>query len=150
MRGEGGAGAEWHHLASKGGRAAHVRPAPAPTYDPDQRADTASTTPRLVALGVRGPADFAEMIATVAPDRFPNVGTSTCGISGTENCGKFDHDGAGFLVSPADFAGDRAKALEGFPINGPSCGAACTPPLSGPIGSCNEILGKAICDGPAC
>ena len=96
------------------------------------------------------PADFAEMVATVAVGRFPNVGTSTCGISGTDNCGMFDHDGAGFLVAPADFAGDVAKAQEALPLNGPSCGAACTPPLGGAIGSGTEVLGKAICVGPAC
>ncbi len=91
------------------------------------------------------PGDFAQAVASLG---FSPVANFTCGSSGTELCGLFDHDGLGSILSPADFAADVAK--QGFQLNGPSCGAACTPPLSGPIGSGNEILGKAICDGPAC
>ena len=72
----------------------------------------------------------------------------TCGAGNDLRRGLFDHDGTGLFVSPADFAADVGK--QGFQQNGPSCGAACTPPLSGTLGSGFEILGKAICDGPAC
>ncbi len=94
------------------------------------------------------PGDFAEMVATVSAGRTPNVATSTCGSSGTELCGIFDHDGTGLLVSPADFAAD--VDMQGFQLNGPSCGAACVPPLSGAIGSGAEVVGKAVCSGPRC
>ncbi len=94
------------------------------------------------------PADFAEAVASQG---FSPVANFTCGVSGNLLCGLFDHDGIGFLVSPADFAADVLKADPSTsPLNGPSCGAACTPPLGGAIGSGAEVFGKAICDGPAC
>ncbi len=88
--------------------------------------------------------------ANFGPDRVPICQTFTCGSAGDLLCLLFDHDGSCFILSPADFAFDVAKQHEDPPLNGPSCGAACTPPLSGPIGLGFEILGKAICDGPAC
>ena len=95
------------------------------------------------------PGDFAQAVASMG---FNFVQNSTCGSSGTQLCGLFDHDGVGSVLSPADFAADVAKAAEDPPLNGPSCGAACDPTggFSGAIGSGFEVLGKAICDGPAC
>ena len=98
-----------------------------------------------------GPLDFAQAVAFRGGDpAFPSVAFSICGSAGDLPCGLFDHDGLGILPGPLDFALDVAKQNEPFPLNGPNCGAACTPPLSGPIGSGSEILGKAICVGPAC
>ncbi len=91
------------------------------------------------------PADFAQAVASQG---FSPVEGFSCGSNSDLLCGLFDHDGTGLLISPADFALDVGK--QGFQLNGPSCGAACTPPLSGAIGSGFEVLGKAICDGPAC
>ncbi len=91
------------------------------------------------------PGDFAQAVASQG---FSPVANFTCGSNSDLLCGLFDHDGSGFLVSPADFALDVGK--QGFQLNGPGCGATCTPPFSGAIGSGFEILGKAICDGPAC
>ncbi len=94
------------------------------------------------------PADFAQAVASqgVSP-----VGGFTCGSAGNLLCGLFDHDGIGAFLSPADFAADVLKADPSTsPLNGPSCGVACTPPLGGAIGSGTEVLGKAICNGPAC
>ncbi len=93
------------------------------------------------------PGDFAQAAASRG---FLAVANFTCGSSGTLLCGLFDHDGVGSILSPADFAADVAKAAEIPPLNGPSCGAACTPPFSGAIGSGFEVFGKAICEGPAC
>ncbi len=93
------------------------------------------------------PADFAEAVASQGSLL---VHSFSCGSSGTELCMRFDHDGLGFVVSPEDFALDVAKQGVGLVQNGPSCGAACTPPFSGALGRGNEILGKAICVGHAC
>ncbi len=93
------------------------------------------------------PSDFADAVASKG---FSPVANFTCGSSGNLLCGLFDHDGLGVILSPADFAADVLKADPSTsPLNGPSCGAACTPPFSttSPAG---WVLGKAICDGPAC
>ncbi len=92
------------------------------------------------------PADLAQAVASQGG--FKPYGSSTCGTGNDLLCGLFDHDGQGLFVSPADFAADVAK--QGFQLNGPSCGAACTPPLGGAIASGTEVLGKAICVGPSC
>ncbi len=79
------------------------------------------------------------------------VANFSCGSASDLLCGLFDHYGLGSIVSPADFAADVLKADPSTsPLNGPSCGAACTPPLSGALGSGFEVFGKAICNGPAC
>ncbi len=90
------------------------------------------------------PSDFADAVASQG---FSPVANFSCGVSGTLLCGLFDHDGIGPLLSPSDVADDVAK--QGFQLNGPSCGAACTPPFSttSPAG---WVFGKAICDGLAC
>lgn len=67
-------------------------------------------------------------------------------------CGQFDHDGLGILVAPFDVS--LLNQRVSF-ANGPSCGTACDPlaaplGLSGPIGSEDEEVGKAICVGPEC
>jgi hypothetical protein len=51
----------------------------------------------------------------------------------------FDHDEIGPVVAAPDF--NLMKARVGK-ANGPSCGAACTPPFGVP--------GKPTCSGPAC
>jgi hypothetical protein len=94
----------------------------------------------------------------------PNAGLMTqsnCGATAaeggsgdTQRCGEFDHDGLGAAVSSTDF--NKAKlAIGGVVSTNPwdkmSCGAACTPPLSAPIGGPGQvILGKAICTGVGC
>ncbi len=90
------------------------------------------------------PADFADAVASIG---FSPVENFTCGTVGFRLCGLYDHDGVGSILSPADFAADVAK--QGFQLNGPSCGAACTPPFNttSPAG---WVLGKAICNGFAC
>ena len=93
-----------------------------------------------------GPEDFAHAVATAGMG-FAQVKNNNCGFGEDMICGKFDHDGVGSVLSPADFAQMVAKANEPFPTNGPSCGTACTPPFSPLQGA---ILGKAICEGPAC
>ncbi len=92
------------------------------------------------------PADFAQAVASIG---FSPVENFTCGTLGFRLCGLYDHDGVGSILSPADFAADVAKAGEIPPLNGPSCGAACTPPFS-PTSPAGWVLGKAICDGLAC
>ena len=94
------------------------------------------------------PGDFAQAVASQG---FSPVASFSCGSAGDLLCGLFDHDGVGSVVSPSDFAADVLKADPSTSqVNGPSCGAACTPPLGGAIGSGSEVLGKAICVGPAC
>ncbi len=94
------------------------------------------------------PGDLDQAAASLG---FSPVANFACGSSSGLLCGLFDHDGVGSILSPADFAADVLKADPSTsPVNGPSCGAACTPPLSGTIGSGFEVLGKAICAGPAC
>ena len=78
-----------------------------------------------------------------------NCGQDVVPINASLPCGLFDHDSVGLLPSPFDFSLDVAKQLEPAPFNGPTC-AICFPPFSGEIGSGNEILGKAICDGSRC
>ncbi len=100
------------------------------------------------------PSDFAQATKT-AGDVFPSVGGSNCGLNldpvfAMLPCGVFDHDSIGLLPSPLDFALDVEQQGGGLVQNGPSCGAACTPPFGGAIGSGTEIFGKAICDGPRC
>ncbi len=81
-------------------------------------------------------------------------GTAAEGGSGdTQRCGEFDHDGAGAVVGVVDF--NKAKAAVAGLILVPqetmACGDPCKAPFSGPIGSGNEVLGKAImCEGVAC
>ncbi len=94
------------------------------------------------------PADFAQAVASQG---FSPVANFSCGSASDLLCGLFDHDGVGSVLSPGDFAADVLKADPSTsPLNGPSCGVACTPPLGGAIGSGTEVLGKAICEGPAC
>ena len=86
------------------------------------------------------PLDVSHMRSSV----FSLLSLNTCGLSGAANCAQFDHDEVGTLVGPLDVSLLRGKV---FQTNGPSCGPACDPltPFSGPLGSGNEILGKAIC-----
>jgi hypothetical protein len=79
--------------------------------------------------------DFNQMKASVGD----LVGGATCGTSGAQPCGMFDHDEIGPVVAAPDF--NLMKARVGK-ANGPSCGAACTPPFGVP--------GKPTCSGPAC
>lgn len=82
---------------------------------------------------------------------FKPVSGTNCGVPGTKICGEFDHDEVGSVIGPGDVSALRQRV---FTLNGPSCGSACdpfeVPGFSGPIGSANEILGKAICEGPEC
>ena len=90
------------------------------------------------------PLDVSHMRSSV----FGLLSLNTCGLSGAANCAQFDHDEAGALVAPGDVSLLRGKV---FSPNGPSCtGGGCTPPFGGPLGSGNEVLGKAGCVGPAC
>jgi hypothetical protein len=86
-------------------------------------------------------ADFNEMKASVG--KLAGAATG-CGISGTRRCGIFDHDGIGAPITAADF--NRAKASVGSPKPA-SCGAACTPPFGAPDA---VVIGKVVCEGPAC
>lgn len=98
--------------------------------------------------------DFNHMKASVGK----LVTASTCGLDAAQRCGEFDHDGLGAVVSATDF--NKTKQAVGGVIVGPpnntawdkmSCGEACTPPLSAPIGGpIQPTLGKAICQGVAC
>ena len=90
------------------------------------------------------PLDVSHMRVSV----FSLLSLNTCGLSSAANCAQFDHDEAGTLVGPLDVSLLRGKV---FQTNGPSCtGGGCTPPFGGPLGSGNEVLGKAGCVGPAC
>ena len=90
------------------------------------------------------PLDVSHMRASV----FNLLSLNTCGLSSAANCAQFDHDEVGTLVGPLDVSLLRGKV---FQTNGPSCtGGGCTPPFGGPLGSGNEVLGKAGCVGPAC
>ena len=90
------------------------------------------------------PLDVSHMRSSV----FSLLSLNTCGLSGAANCAQFDHDEVGALVAPGDVSLLRSRV---FTTNGPSCtGGGCTPPFGGPLGSGNEVLGKAGCVGPAC
>ena len=75
---------------------------------------------------------------------FTGIALSTCGATGTKNCAQFDHDEVGTLVGPGDVSALRARM---FTTNGPS---GTAPPFGGAIGSGSEIVGWAVCSGPAC
>ena len=87
--------------------------------------------------------DLNDMRASVPK----SIGGSDCGVSLLKNCAQFDNSESGGFITGPDINLLRARVGT---ANGPSCGAACTPPLSGAIGSGSEVFGKAICDGPAC
>ena len=89
------------------------------------------------------PVDVSDMRGSI----FKLVSGTNCGQTGTKNCAQFDHDEEGALIAPQDVSFLRSRV---FTTNGPSCGAACTPPFGGFLGSGTEVLGKAECIGPAC
>ncbi len=92
------------------------------------------------------PADFAQAVASLG---FSPVANFTCGSASNLLCGLFDHDGAGFILSPADFAADVLKADPSTsPLNGPSCGAACTPPSAGRSARAPRCSARPSATGP--
>jgi hypothetical protein len=117
--------------------------------------------------------DFNDMKFSLLPSA-GLMSQSTCGATAgnppegeggsgaNQRCGEFDHTEAGAVVANDDF--NMAKAVIGALIQPGgqtkqqylACGAPCTtirvtdPVFSGPIGSGQEILGKAICVGVGC
>jgi hypothetical protein len=111
-----------------------------------------------------GASDFNDMKYSQLPTG-GLMSASTCGATAgnppegeggsgaDQRCGEFDHNGQGLAVSAADF--NLALQAQGGIIGldpqvTMACGDACRAPFSGPIGSANVCIGKAICEGVGC
>jgi hypothetical protein len=111
-----------------------------------------------------GASDFNDMKYSQLPTG-GLMSASTCGATAgnppegeggsgaDQRCGEFDHNGQGLAVSAADF--NLALQAQGGIIGldpqvTMACGDACRAPFSGPIGSANVCIGKALCEGVGC